>query len=783
MLPALAAVLFTLPAFGVRLGTLLFLAPAALCAVAAFWSLRAAAARPQRALAWRCWAAGHATAAVCSVLALASSAVGGSAGLGLEVAVVASLAIVVGSVAFALDASRSARLVDVVDPLVLLSAAFAIVIDLVVIPGFRDGDWLLTTIVIADLLALFALGLAAVGGMPVGSKVGMLLVGGCVVAGDGLAAAEAAGTVDLRLGVVALIWALAASFATLAARAEVAGRPPRLRSAPRHAILAAWARLLLPLGALACLPLAGLAHHLFNPGGLTEGTAVFYRLWFVGVMVIAFTRQAGLLVENRRRAVELEALTDLATAMARTVDEEPMLDYCTATLRRVARASSAVVLAPSQAGPATLVAGYVLDLPLTAHDRDLGTLRIVRQRAEGRFSDRDVALLGILADQLAIGLQTTRDQRERLESVIRDPLTGLYNRRYFTEAFEKEIRRHERYGSTAALVVFDVDELKLLNDALGSEADSILRRIAEVVEPHIRPSDSFARLGGGEFALLLPETGQLDALLAAERIRTAISRTRLIPDRQVTVSGGVASMPQDGTTRAELERRAGAALSWAKHNGRNLCAVAREIDPDDAPELVEGMLAHLHAVVAGIDSAHLHTRDHSENVAAYAVAIAQELGLDEERIVRLRRAAFLHDIGKIAVPDAVLSKPDRLTEEEFEQIKVHPAVGGHMLAHAGLHAEAHWVRHHHERVDGGGYPDGVALDDLALESRIIFVADSFEAMTSDRPYRQGMPVDDAVAELRRCAGSQFDPEIVEAMCALLERNQLRVMSLKDMPSA
>jgi HD-GYP domain-containing protein (c-di-GMP phosphodiesterase class II) len=147
--------------------------------------------------------------------------------------------------------------------------------------------------------------------------------------------------------------------------------------------------------------------------------------------------------------------------------------------------------------------------------------------------------------------------------------------------------------------------------------------------------------------------------------------------------------------------------------------------------------------------------------------------------MRLRRAAFLHDIGKVAVPSAVLCKPGPLTDAELDRIRLHPEVGGHMLEHAGLHEEARWVRHHHERVDGRGYPDGVCGDALALEARIIFVADAFEAMTSDRPYRRGMAVADAVDELRRCAGTQFDPRVVDALCDLLAADRLTVLALRD----
>ncbi|MDX6643695.1 MAG: polar amino acid transport system substrate-binding protein, partial [Solirubrobacteraceae bacterium] len=175
----------------------------------------------------------------------------------------------------------------------------------------------------------------------------------------------------------------------------------------------------------------------------------------------------------------------------------------------------------------------------------------------------------------------------------------------------------------------------------------------------------------------------------------------------------------------------------------------------------------------------MHTRDHSENVAAYAVAIGQALGLGRDRIMRLLRAPLLHDIGKITVPRYVLAKPGPLDDEQFALIKRHPEVGGTMLAHTGLADEALWIRHHHERIDGAGYPSGLAGETIPLEARIIFVADSFEAMTSDRPYRPGMSTADAVAELRRCAGTQFDPRIVSIVDGLLSRGEMIVLALRD----
>ena len=191
------------------------------------------------------------------------------------------------------------------------------------------------------------------------------------------------------------------------------------------------------------------------------------------------------------------------------------------------------------------------------------------------------------------------------------------------------------------------------------------------------------------------------------------------------------------------------------------------------------MLAHLHALVSAIDAEHLKTRDHSENVAAYAAAIGQRLRLAPDQLARLRRAALLHDIGKIAVRASVLEKPAKLSGEEFAEMKLHPIVGAEMLRHSGFAAEAAWVRAHHERIDGRGYPDGVDGSAIPLEARIIFVADSFEAMTSDRPYRAGMPIADAVAELRRCAGTQFDERVVGVLCDLLANDELPVLALRE----
>ncbi len=366
-------------------------------------------------------------------------------------------------------------------------------------------------------------------------------------------------------------------------------------------------------------------------------------------------------------------------------------------------------------------------------------MTLVRSGSD-RLEDEELRLIEVLANQLAIAIQNARDYRDRVEQAMRDPLTGVYDRRFFYEALEKEVGRTERYGSPVSMVIFDIDDFKAINDTLGhAKGDEALRRVTEIAAGQIRHVHSFARLGGEEFGLLLPETHRLDALLVAERVRAAVGRQEVLEEMRVTLSAGVASCPQDVGTSDQLEKQADAALYWAKRNGKNMCVVASEVSASAQGPEQESMPAHLSALVSTIDAEPLHTRDHSENVAAYAVSLGQALGLEDERIVILRRAAFLHDIGKIAVARTTLAKPGSLDKDQWGQIRIHPGVGASMLVHAGFEQEAVWVAQHHEQIDGLGYPLGLRDEQIALEARIIHVADAFEAMTPTRPTATACP--------------------------------------------
>jgi diguanylate cyclase (GGDEF)-like protein len=645
--------------------------------------------------------------------------------------------------------------------------------------------------------------------------ISMLGATGFISAGHAMVSLTASGAIAAPAGTATLVFAGAAICIGLAASFET-GRPPvGVTGAEEQRWL--YVRVVAPLAGVLAFPLMALAVWIVQ--GLEHWELTYFGTLSGLLLALAFGRQARLLVENRKamtrerglreevmsRNQDLEAVTGLATTMTQTLEETPIIERGLEVLHLAAHATSSALTDGDRTGLLACAGDWhreriwldqvpelergdgtvcrrggreIVQLALAARGNRIGTVTVIRGENEP-FGSAEVDLLRVLADQFAIAIQNARDYREKLEQAVRDPLTGLYNRRYFFEALDKEVHRARRYGSHASLVIFDVDDFKQINDTLGHSAgDEALRKIADIVAELIREVDSFARIGGEEFALLLPQAQQLDALLVAERVRTGIARADILPDRRVTVSGGVSSCPHDAVTREALEQKADAALYWAKRNGKNICALSSEATEHSMQMDSDGMLAHLTALVTTIDGGSLHTRDHSENVAAYAVAIAQELGLDADRIMRLRRAGLLHDVGKVAVPSTILDKPAALDAHEYEQIKLHSAVGGTMLLHAGLTVEAEWVRAHHERIDGLGYPDGLAGDQIPLESRVLFVADAFEAMTSDRPYRDGTDASAAIAELRACAGTQFDPDVVDALVRLLEREELDVLALR-----
>ncbi|HJW75102.1 MAG TPA: HD domain-containing phosphohydrolase [Thermoleophilia bacterium] len=345
-----------------------------------------------------------------------------------------------------------------------------------------------------------------------------------------------------------------------------------------------------------------------------------------------------------------------------------------------------------------------------------------------------------------------------------DALTGLLNYRAIHRALDKETARGRRYGVRFSVVVVDVDNLKLLNDTHGHLAgDYMLRQLGHILSEHTRQADSVGRHGGDEFMIILPETGADDAAVVAEKVRAAVSAEPYVADDDlripVHVSMGIASFPEDGGDATSLLLHADANLYASKREGGD--AVTSTKDRHEPAEM-SGAFGMLEGLVTSVDNKDNYTHRHSREVTEHALAMAAALDLPEQarRIVRV--AGLLHDVGKIGVPDGILRKPGRLTDEEYEVVKQHPTLGEVIIREIpDLEEICGAIVAHHERWDGAGYPHGLKGESIPLLARILGVADAYSAMTSDRPYRMGMSPQEAIAELRACAGSQFDPALVE----------------------
>jgi diguanylate cyclase (GGDEF)-like protein/putative nucleotidyltransferase with HDIG domain len=374
------------------------------------------------------------------------------------------------------------------------------------------------------------------------------------------------------------------------------------------------------------------------------------------------------------------------------------------------------------------------------------------------------ALVGPL---LAISLyqRSAHQVLRAMRLALTDPLTGLGNHRSFQERLQRELIRAEARGASFTLCLIDIDDFKRINDRYGHPiGDSVLAQVGS----RLRQNGEAFRLGGDEFALLLPCRTGAEALSVAETVLTRIASVQLDDIGSVTASAGVASFPAQAFERDELIRLADSALYWAKEHGKNRVHLYRP----DVIELAElRRLAHgpdraarfraAASLAKAVDARDTYTGSHSSRVAELAAWIAARLGLDAEHVELTRLAGSLHDLGKLAIPEEILRKPGPLAPPERLVVERHPQIGYRMLESLGVDPVADWVLHHHERWDGTGYPDRLAGEEIPLGARILFVADAYDAMTSDRAYRSRLAPQEAVDELQRCAGTQFDPEIVD----------------------
>lgn len=509
--------------------------------------------------------------------------------------------------------------------------------------------------------------------------------------------------------------------------------------------------------------------------------------------------------ENRRLANEQGALRRVATAVAREDDPQSVFDLVCVEARRLIGAAAAGLVrfdggaairvgssvargaTPAFAGrssplagdiaaevqrtghPVRLAAERTVAVPVRAGDRLWGAIAV--SAMVGEASDTAaVERLRRFAELVGIAVSNAEARARLAALAATDNLTDLANHRTFQERLAQEVDRATRHGRELSLVLIDIDHFKQVNDDLGHQmGDAVLREVARRLQSLARRSDLVARVGGDEFAWLIPEGAGMEAWRAADRAREMIAAEPFDGVGHLTVSAGVCDLEQ-APQPSELYRLADGALYWAKHHGRDVAFLY-------SPEVVEVLsdaeqaerLARLQALQSirvlarAVDAKDRSTRQHSERVAELAKLLARALGWGPEDAAALRDAGRVHDVGKIAVPDAILFKPDRLTDAEFERVKGHAALGAEIVADVLSDSQVAWVRGHHERWDGNGYPDGLAGGTIPEGARILTLADSWDVMTSERPYGVPLSHEDAIAECRRCAGTQFWPRAVDAL--------------------
>ena len=410
-------------------------------------------------------------------------------------------------------------------------------------------------------------------------------------------------------------------------------------------------------------------------------------------------------------------------------------------------------------------------VPLVADESCLG-LAISASTVAGEFqADRRSTIL-LFAGQLAQALKNTRLVEEIKALGEVDALSGLYNRRRALEQLEMELKRAQRYEGRFSLMIADIDNFKLFNDTYGHPlGDEIIKRVANILLHRARSSDFVARFGGDEFLLILPEAYRADAKKVADSMRTSLSTSPYIaPDGAripLRMSFGASSFPEDGRDVAALIAVADANLYESKRWGGDTVTVRPEPVSSDAVD--SRAFSTLDSLVSAVDNKDHYTRRHSAQVAEYSGQIAKVLGLPAEQMEALQAAALLHDVGKIGVPDRILRKPGSLTPKELEYMRQHPLIGSMMIMqHLPESLEVKdAVAAHHERWDGKGYPAQLLGRQIPLLARIMAVADSYSAMTTDRPYHAALDSREALDKIIEGSGTQYDPDMVQGFVTVM----------------
>jgi diguanylate cyclase (GGDEF)-like protein len=403
----------------------------------------------------------------------------------------------------------------------------------------------------------------------------------------------------------------------------------------------------------------------------------------------------------------------------------------------------------------------------------------------------DLILSGIFlltAWPLGFYVKIEGEHISKLEDLVnKDGLTGVFNHRYFHDSLKEKIILSEKNGEPISMIFVDIDYFKHYNDLYGHQrGDEVLRTIGNILKKNIRSTDIAARYGGEEFALILPNTTEEQALLIADRIRSVIEKTKFYgeenqPSGVLTASMGVSVFPVKAKSDIELIKSADDALYRAKFFNKNRVETYTSILDDlknDIDERDVELVTSIKTLISVINAKDRYTYGHSERVVLYSRLLAQKLNLSKEEEDTLIYGAYMHDIGKINIAQDVLMKKMPLLPEEWNMLKQHPENGVEIIKPVkSLQNMIPIILHHHEKYNGTGYPGNLKGEEIPYLARVLTVVDSFDAMTSNRPYNKRKTYEEAIIELRNFSGIQFDPIIAEKFIEVIEENKDRLDSL------
>lgn len=414
--------------------------------------------------------------------------------------------------------------------------------------------------------------------------------------------------------------------------------------------------------------------------------------------------------------------------------------------------------------------------------------------------EEHIGLFSFIANYSALYLQNIELMEQANKYANTDTLTGLYTHRGFQEILAAELKRAADKDSVLSIIMLDVNNISKINRELGhAKGDEVIKLLAEKVKQNIRSTDKAGRYGGDEIAIILPDTNTSDAKYLAEYITYCLSCCFVDDVGPVKVSVGITTFPEASRDQEKLLILAEQAMyiSQAKGYKEGMSAIVSSSDfnfwADEALNSFAEVIAKRHAqlgidfeeelvhkfnnekiisqnhlmelansLAGAIDAKDPYTKGHSTSVSRYSEALARAINLPEDQVQKIKLGALLHDVGKIGIPENVLKKPDKLSDDEWQIMKQHPVIGAEkvLAPNEALRELIPMVKYHHEHIDGSGYPEHLKGDKIPLEARIIAVADTYHALISDRPYRKGMSVEKACEILKEGAGKQWDSDLI-----------------------